>query len=67
LEYLGLRYKPKAEVHPGHKLTDPKKEEEKHQQQQQQLIHLGLHYAEVCTHWRPDTQQCSEGQWHQHQ
>jgi len=28
LEYLGLRNKPKAEVHPGHKLTDPKEEEE---------------------------------------
>jgi hypothetical protein len=28
LEYLGLHNKPKAEVHPGHKLTDPKEEEE---------------------------------------
>jgi hypothetical protein len=28
LEYLGLHDKPKAEVHPGHKLTGPKKEEE---------------------------------------
>ena len=28
LEYLGLHNKPKAEVHPGHKLTGPKKEEE---------------------------------------
>jgi hypothetical protein len=27
LEYLGLQYKPKAEVHPGHKLTGPKEEE----------------------------------------
>jgi len=29
LEYLGLDNKPKAEVHPGHKLTGPKEEEEK--------------------------------------
>jgi len=28
LEYLGLHNKPKAEVHPGHKLTGPKEEEE---------------------------------------
>ena len=28
LEYLWLHNKPKAEVHPGHKLTGPKKEEE---------------------------------------
>jgi len=28
LEYLGLHNKPKAEVHPGHKLTSPKEEEE---------------------------------------
>jgi len=27
LEYLGLHNKPKAEVHPGHKLTGPKEEE----------------------------------------
>jgi hypothetical protein len=28
LEFLGLHNKPKAEVHPGHKLTGPKEEEE---------------------------------------
>jgi hypothetical protein len=28
LEYLGLYKKPRAEVHPGHKLTGPKEEEE---------------------------------------
>jgi hypothetical protein len=28
LEYLGLHNKPKAEVHPGHKLTSPKEEKE---------------------------------------
>jgi hypothetical protein len=28
LEYFGLHNKPKAEVHPGHKLTGPKEEEE---------------------------------------
>jgi hypothetical protein len=28
LEYLGLHKKPKAEVHPGHKLTGTKEEEE---------------------------------------
>jgi hypothetical protein len=28
LAYLGLYNKPKAEVHPGHKLTGPKEEEE---------------------------------------
>jgi hypothetical protein len=28
LEYLGLHKKPKAQVHPGHKLADPKEEEE---------------------------------------
>jgi hypothetical protein len=28
LEYLGLHNKPKAEVHPGHKLMGPKEDEE---------------------------------------
>jgi hypothetical protein len=28
MECLGLHNKPKAEVHPGHKLTGPKEEEE---------------------------------------
>jgi hypothetical protein len=28
MECLGLLNKPKAEVHPGHKLTGPKEEEE---------------------------------------
>jgi hypothetical protein len=28
LEYLGLHNKPKAEVHPGHKVAGPKEEEE---------------------------------------
>jgi hypothetical protein len=28
MEYLGAHNKPKAEVHPGHKLTGPKEEEE---------------------------------------
>jgi hypothetical protein len=28
MECLGLNNKPKAEVHPGHKLTGPKEEEE---------------------------------------
>jgi hypothetical protein len=28
MECLGLQNKPKAEVHPGHKLTGPKEEEE---------------------------------------
>jgi hypothetical protein len=28
LEYLGLHNNPKAEVRPGHKVTDPKEEEE---------------------------------------
>jgi hypothetical protein len=28
LEYLGLHKKPKAEVHPGHRLTGPKEKEE---------------------------------------
>jgi hypothetical protein len=28
MEYLGLHNKPKAEVHPRHKLTGPKEEEE---------------------------------------
>jgi hypothetical protein len=28
LEHLGLHNKPKAEVHPGHKLTGSKEEEE---------------------------------------
>jgi hypothetical protein len=27
MEYLGLYNKPKAEVHPGHKLTGPKEED----------------------------------------
>jgi hypothetical protein len=32
LEYLGLHNKPKAEVHPGHKLTSPKEEEEEEEE-----------------------------------
>jgi hypothetical protein len=28
MECLGLHNKPKAEMHPGHKLTGPKEEEE---------------------------------------
>jgi hypothetical protein len=28
LEYLGLHNKSRAEVHPGHEMTDPKEEEE---------------------------------------
>jgi len=28
MDYLGLHNKPKAEVHPGHKLTGPKEEKE---------------------------------------
>jgi len=28
LEYLVLRNKPKAEVHPGHKVTGPEEEED---------------------------------------
>jgi hypothetical protein len=32
LEYLGLHNKPKAEVHPGHKLTGPKEEEEEEEE-----------------------------------
>jgi hypothetical protein len=31
MECLGLRNKPKAEVHPGHKLTGPKEEEGQNQ------------------------------------
>jgi hypothetical protein len=32
MECLGLQNKPKAEVHPGHKLTGPKEEEEEEEQ-----------------------------------
>jgi hypothetical protein len=30
MECLGLHNKPKAEVHPGHKVTGPKEEEDYH-------------------------------------
>jgi hypothetical protein len=33
LECLGLHNKPKAEVHPGHKLTGPKEEEEEEEEE----------------------------------
>jgi hypothetical protein len=33
LEYLGLYNKPKAEVHPGHKLTGPKEEDEEEEKE----------------------------------
>jgi len=36
LEYLGLRNKPKAEVHPGHKLTGPKEEEEEEKEEEEE-------------------------------
>jgi hypothetical protein len=32
MECLGLHNKPKAEVHPGHKLTGPKEEEEEEEE-----------------------------------
>jgi len=35
LEYLGLHIKPKAEVHPGHKLTGPEEEEEEEEEENQ--------------------------------
>jgi hypothetical protein len=35
LEYLVLYNKPKAEVHPGYKLTDPKEEEEEEEEEAQ--------------------------------
>jgi hypothetical protein len=34
LECLGLHNKPKAEVHPGHKLTGPKEEEEEEEEEE---------------------------------
>jgi hypothetical protein len=43
MECLGLHNKPKAEVHPGHKLTGPKEEEE--QQQQQPLKNKAKRYT----------------------
>jgi hypothetical protein len=33
LEYLGLYNQPKAEVHPGHKLTGPKEEDEEEEEE----------------------------------
>jgi hypothetical protein len=33
MECLGLHIKPKAEVHPGHKLTGPKEEEEEEEEE----------------------------------
>jgi hypothetical protein len=32
MEYLGSHNKPKAEVHPGHKLMGPKEEEEEEEE-----------------------------------
>jgi hypothetical protein len=36
LEYLGLYNKPKAEVHPGHKLTGPKEEEKEEEDEEEE-------------------------------
>ena len=36
MEYLGLHSKPKAEVHPGHKMTDQKEEEDDEEEQEQE-------------------------------
>jgi hypothetical protein len=47
LEYLGLHNKPKAEVHPGHKLTGPKEEEEK-KKKKKKLKTLTLYDFRVC-------------------
>jgi len=38
LEYLGLHNKPKAEVHPGHKLTGPKEEDEEEEAESKKLV-----------------------------
>jgi hypothetical protein len=35
MECLGLHNKPKAEVHPGHKLMGPKEEEEEEEEERQ--------------------------------
>jgi hypothetical protein len=35
MECLGLHNKPKAEVHPGHKLTGPKEEEEEEEEEEE--------------------------------
>jgi hypothetical protein len=35
LEYLGLHSKPKAEVHPGNKMTDQEEEEEEEEPEQE--------------------------------
>jgi len=37
MECLGLHNKPKADVHLGHKLTDPKEEEEEEEEVGQSL------------------------------
>jgi hypothetical protein len=37
LEYLGLHNKPKAEVHPGHKMTGPKEEEEEKKKRRRKM------------------------------
>jgi hypothetical protein len=42
LEYLGLQNKPKAEVHPGHKLTGPKEEEEEKKKKKKAAIGCGV-------------------------
>jgi hypothetical protein len=34
MECLGLHIKPKAEVHPGHKLTGPKEEKEEAEEEE---------------------------------
>jgi hypothetical protein len=34
MECLGLHNKPKAEVHPGHKLAGPKEEEEEEEEEE---------------------------------
>jgi TPP-dependent pyruvate/acetoin dehydrogenase alpha subunit len=45
LEYLGLHNKPKAEVHPGHKMTGPneyKEEEEEEEEEEDPLKWIKL-------------------------
>jgi hypothetical protein len=45
MECLGLHNKPKARLHPGHKLTDSKEEEEEEEEEEPHLNFLPLHFA----------------------
>jgi hypothetical protein len=52
MEYLGLHNKPKAEVHPGHLLTDPEEEEEEEEEDISYLRNIHNRSQSMYLKWR---------------